>query len=144
MKLKRILILTLTFIFLVSTVGLPVTYHLCQMMQKTTVTACGMCENKMESSDTNCSSEKINDNFLVIKSEKSSCCSEEFVFNKVDDEFVFTKSNVDNYSASEIIIQPIFISLSSDNLVEASYYNDSSPPFLINPDLYLTNSTLLI
>lgn len=145
MKLKRLLILALTFAFLVSTTGLPVSYHLCQMMQQKSLSECEMCKSEMEKSETKCCNEKAFDNSLVIKSEKSTCCQDEFVYNKVEDDFVSSKSGVNNFSFSENLTQlapTTFCPI--DFLVEESFYCDSSPPFLINSDLHITNSVLLI
>lgn len=145
MKLKRLLILALTFAFLVSTTGLPVSYHLCQMMQQKSLSECEMCKSEMEKSETKCCNEKAFDNSPVIKSEKSTCCQDEFVYNKVEDDFVSSKSGVNNFSFSENLTQlapTTFCPI--DFLVEESFYCDSSPPFLINSDLHITNSVLLI
>ncbi len=142
---SRIYILSFTLSFLVSITGMPVYHHFCQMLQQKSSTACEMCESEMELSETDCNTEDAIDNTLIIKSEKSTCCTEEFLYNKVDDEFVFNKSNINNFSLSETIAQPIIITLNTiDFSAEGSYYTDSSPPFLINSDLHLTNSILLI
>ena len=142
---KKISILLLTFLFLVSTTGLPVSYHLCQMMNEKSLSECEMCKSEMAVIETKCCNEKAFDNSLVIKSEKSTCCHEEFVYNKVDDEFVSGKSGVNNFSFSENLTQltpTTFCPI--DFSVEESFYCDSSPPFLINSDLHITNSVLLI
>jgi hypothetical protein len=142
---KRIFILTLNIIFLISTTGLPITYHLCQMMQKKTLSACEMCNGEMEKMETSCCAEEVVDNSVIIKSEKSVCCQEEFVYNKVEDEFVNIKTDVNFFASSEILLQPIvLIPHTFDFFLEESFYCDSSPPFLINPEIHITNSILLI
>lgn len=142
---KKILILNLAFVFMVSTTGLPVTYHLCKMMEAKSVSECGMCKIEMQKLESSCCSENVSDNSIIIKSEKSTCCQDEFVFNKVEDEFVNNKSNVNIFSSSEILFQQIvLIPFKIDFSFNESFYWDTSPPFLIDSDLYITNSVLLI
>lgn len=142
---KRISILALAILFLVSTTGLPVYYHFCKMMEQKSLSECGMCKSEIEKIETSCCSEKVSDNSVIIKSEKAACCQEELVYNKVEDEFIYNKSDVNFFSSFENLFQPIIlISPSSDFSLEESFYCDSSPPFLINPELHITNSVLLI
>ena len=142
---KKISILTLTFLFLVSTTGFPVTYHLCRMMQEKSFSKCEMCKAEMEEIQTSCHYENTSDYSIVIKSENLPCCEEEFVYNKVEAEFVINKTEVKFFSSSEILFQPIILIPNNfDFSVEESFYCDSSPPFLVNPEIYITNSILLI
>lgn len=142
---QKIFILTLTFVFLVSTTGLPVTYHLCKMMEEKSVSECGMCKIEMQKLNSSCCSENFSDYSVIIKSEKSACCQDEFVYKKVEDEFVNNKSNVNIFSSSEIFFQQIvLIPFNIDFSLSESFYCDSSPPFLINSELHITNSVLLI
>lgn len=144
MKLKRILILTVTLTFLVSTTGMPVTYHLCQMMQEKSLSECQMCAMDEEKIQTSCCNEETTDNAVTITSENPVCCQSEFVYNKVEDEFV-NQSSVNFFSSSEILFQPIVLVTNTfDFSPEISFYSDSSPPFLINHELHITNSVLLI
>ena len=142
---KKIFILTLTFVFLVSTTGLPVSYHLCKMMQEKSLSECEMCKAEMEKIESSCCSKVTSDYSVIIKSEKSACCQDEFVYKKVEDEFVTNKSDVSSFSSSEIFIQPIvLIPYTFDFSIKEFIYCDTSPPFLINPELHITNSVLLI
>lgn len=144
MKLKRILILTITLTFLVSTTGLPVTYHLCQMMQEKSLSECQMCAMDEEEVQTSCCYEETTDYMVTITSETPVCCQSEFVYNKVEDEFVNNKSEV-NFNSSVILYQAIeLIPHVFDFSLEASFYSDSSPPFLTNSEIHIFNSVFLI
>jgi hypothetical protein len=141
---KKIYILTLAFFFLVSTTGLPMYYHYCEMMQKKSLNECDSCLNENDEMFSCCSKEIAN-NIIKITTEKPICCQEEFVYNKVDDEFVNIKTDVNYFTSSEILLQPIvLIPHTFDFSLEVSFYCDTSPPFLINPELYISNSVLLI
>ena len=89
---KRIIILTLTFFFLVSTTGLPVTYHLCEMMKEKTLTECEVCMIETQMVETSCCSEQINEELITISSVNPICCQDEFVYNKIEDEFILSKT----------------------------------------------------
>ena len=141
---KKIFILTITFLFLVSTTGFPMYYHYCEMMQKKSLNECDVCINENDEMFS-CCSEEIANNIIKITTEKPICCQEEFVYNKVDDEFVNIKTDVNYFTSSEILLQPIvLIPHPLEFSLEVSFYCDASPPFLINSELYISNSVLLI
>jgi hypothetical protein len=142
---KRIFILTLTFVFLVSTTGLPVSYHLCKMMEQKSLSECEICKAEMKKSEMSCCTEEMDINEVKLISENPICCQIQFVYNKVEDEFVSNKTEINFYSSDEILIQPIvLIPHAIEFALEESFNCDSSPPFLINPELHITNSVLLI
>jgi hypothetical protein len=142
---KRILILTLTLLFLVSTTGLPVTYHLCEMMKEKTLSKCEVCLTEMKKVETSCCNEEKNEEQITISSVNPICCQDEFVYNKIEDEFISGKSEITLFLSSENSFQPIaLIPPTFDFSSEVSFYCDSSPPFLINPEIHITNSVLLI
>ncbi|MGB5529076.1 MAG: hypothetical protein WBQ32_03825 [Ignavibacteriaceae bacterium] len=142
---KRIFILTLTLLFLVSTIGLPVTYHLCEMMKEKSLTECEVCMIEMQKVETSCCNEEMNEEQITISSQNPICCQDEFVYNKIEDEFIFNKFELNSFTSSEISFQTvILIPASIDLEPNISFYCDSSPPFLINPELNITNSVFLI
>jgi hypothetical protein len=142
---KRILILSLSLLFLVSTTGLPVTYHLCQMMGQKSLDVCEVCTIKLEVVEPSCCSEDIMEYPVTISSENSICCQDEFVYNKVEDQFLFSKSDVYFFSTSVKLVQTTaLLPPSVDFSTENSFHCDSSPPFLINPKIHITNLSLLI
>jgi hypothetical protein len=141
---KRIFILTLSLLFLVSTTGLPVTYHLCQMMQEKSLSECEMCSTEVEKIVTSCCAEETSDYQVSISSENPVCCQSEFVYNKVEDQFVNIKIEIDFYSLQNLVQPVALISSQSEFYPIESFYTDSSPPFLINSEIHITNSVLLI
>ena len=142
MNLKRILILTLTLLFLVSTTGLPVTIHLCKMADSGDTSECMMHHKPVKSG---CCSMEISTTELSVSSQIPPCCETEFVYNKVKDDFVTNKTDVNFFTSTQILFQSVsIIPTAIDLSMNESYYCDSSPPFLINSDLNITNSILLI
>lgn len=87
---KKISILTLAALFLVSTTGLPVFSHYCEMMGKLSSESCEMCEVEKEEIISCCSEDM--DTELRISSLNSSCCIEQFDYKKID-ENLFTAAS---------------------------------------------------
>ena len=138
---KRIFILILNFVFLVSTTGLPVTINLCKMNAEE-ADQCTMHQKPVKSM---CCMEVEMKNELSFSKVTPNCCQVSFVYNKVESEFVNNKTELSSYysllyQVSLVSIIPNQVELSTNEL----YYTDSSPPFLINPELQIINSSLLI
>ncbi len=136
----KIKIFSFLFLFVISTAGLPITINLCKM----TVSEREQCTMHQKPVTSSCCTEETSDSGPSISFDQSSCCQTEFVYKKVEDQYLVNKTNLD-LSANENIFQAVEIvpSLSKFSNNE-SFYNGSSPPFLIDPDLYITNSILLI
>jgi len=142
---NKISILTLTILFLVSTTGLPIYSHYCKMMERKSLSECEACIIEMQKVKTSCCGEEKYEGTITISSENPICCQDEFVYNKVEDEFLFSKSDVNHFSTSENLVQTItLLPPSVDFSTEDSFYCDSSPPFLIDPEIHITNLSLLI
>ena len=83
---KKISILTIVFLFFISTTGLPVWSHYCEMIGKNSLSECGDCKIE-EVEVTTCCSETIPDYKLQYSSSNSNCCIDEFDFKKIEDNF---------------------------------------------------------
>lgn len=141
---RKTKIFSLILLFFISTTGLPAFYHYCEMLDKKTLNECDMCSQEKEE-NYSCCSEEVAENFVKLTSENSTCCQDKFVYNKVQDEFLFNKYDINSFISVEKLIQTTFlIPISIDFYSENSFYCDSSPPFLINPEIHITNSSLLI
>ncbi len=139
---KRILISALLLLFLVSTTGLPITINYCKMAASEEMSMCSMHHKPVKSL---CCAENTVDNFSGIYFNKPDCCQTEFVYNKVSDEFVTNKTDVQFFTSLQNSIHsnniiPIVIEIPRS----LTHYCDSSPPFLINPELHISNSVILI
>jgi hypothetical protein len=138
---KRILISTLTILFLVSTTGLPVTISMCKMSAEDAA-QCMMHKKPVRSM---CCMEETSENTLRISRTTPNCCQVSFVYNRVESEFVNNKTEINFYSSSHIILSLVALIPGQLELISAeSFYTDSSPPFLIDPEIHITNSSLLI
>lgn len=143
---KRIIISILSFVFLISTTGLPVSYYYCKMMQEKLKDECKIYQTEVQVSLTSCCSEEINDRSISISSPNSVYCKDEFIYNKIEDNFLSNKSEGKIYfeldkSFHRVSLLSHIIDLPSK---KSFYYFDSSPPFLIDSDIYITNLSLII
>ena len=138
---RKTKIISLMLLFVVSTTGLPITVNLCKMAASEKDQC--MMHNKPVSS--RCCAHETSEQKPSISFDKYNCCETEFIYKKVEDQYVVHKTSVDYFSSQEIILHSAeFIPSTAEYSYNEFFYSDSSPPFLINPDLNITNSTLLI
>jgi hypothetical protein len=141
----KVITYTLLSIFLFSIIGVPVTHHLCQMMEQKSLSECEMCMADEVKAESSCCSEESSDYLFTISPENPICCQSVFVYNKLEDDFILSKTDVELILTSEVLPQVIAIIPQSVEIsLEESFYCDSSPPFLINPELNISNSVFLI
>ncbi len=127
---KKISILTLTILFLVSTTGMPIWSHYCEMMGKKSLTECGDCKIE-EVEVTSCCSENIPDDQLQYSSSNSKCCIDEFDFKKIEDNFS-QSSNTVLLSLTLIIAENNLTTIQSEaekKYSQNSNYNLPPPKF---------------
>ena len=83
---KKISILTLTILFAVSTTGMPIWSHYCEMMGKKSLSECQACAEEKEETFSCCSMEE-SDFEIQLKAKESNCCIDEFDYKKIEDNF---------------------------------------------------------
>lgn len=84
----NIFILFIAFSFLVSTTGLPIWSHYCELMGSRSSIECEMCETELDPiEETSCCSEAIPENLVKISDGKSECCIDEFDYRKIEDSY---------------------------------------------------------
>ena len=127
---KRIFILTLTFLFLVSTTGLPIYSHYCEMMGKKSMTECKMCETEVvEVVETSWCSEI--DPEYQLKFSDAHCCIDNFDYKKIEDNF-FQTLTTNLLPINSVIIEEHLTSLDSQSenkYSEQCNYNLPPPKF---------------
>jgi len=127
---KKMSILTLALLFLVSTTGLPVFYHYCEMMGKKSLTECDDCKIE-EVEVVSCCSEMTSENQLQYASENSNCCIDEFDYKKIEDNF-FPTISTNTISITTVISELHLISLDSQskkNFSQQTNYDLPPPKF---------------
>ena len=135
---RKLFISTLILFFFVSTTGLPVTMHLCTMNDSNADT----CE--MYSHTNECEGVQHSD-FSKVKIEKKDCCKTEYKYESIGDKFLQINSQKDLINQNIVAIINFDLAENSFSLFNyQNYFNDSSPPSLINNQIYLNNSILII
>ena len=142
---RKIITYMLLSVFLFSIIGVPISLHYCEMMKQKTISSCDICADEMLNVKFSCCEDEQNNYSVTISLPNSDCCQKEFIYNKIDDEFLINKSDINLFSLLENVIQQVVLT-ANDQQVELThpFYSDSSPPFLINPEINITNSVLLI
>jgi hypothetical protein len=129
---KRILTIGLTILFLVSTTGLPVFYHYCEMMGKKSMTECEMCETEViEIDESSCCAESQPQYQVKLSDSHSRCCIDNFDYKKIEDN-LFQTLTANQLSINSVIIVEILSSLdlqSENKFSEQINYNLPPPKF---------------
>jgi len=127
---NRISISILTLLFLVSTTGMPIWSHYCEMMGKKSLSECEMCSIE-EVEIVSCCSEKTAENQLQFTSENSNCCIDEFDYKKIEDNFFQTITS--NLIPITSVISALHLSSidsqSENKFSEQTSYNLPPPKF---------------
>lgn len=135
---RKILILSLTLVFVVSTTGLPLILHYCKMMETTSLQACEMHTKEIKKSS--CCEEEEKDEIYFSKT-IDKCCTDFLVDHSVKETFITTKTEV-NISLYLYTFIPVDFNLTSNHQINQK--TDTSPTLLSSNKIYLTNSILLI
>jgi hypothetical protein len=96
---RKILSFLFLFIFLVSNTGLPLSLHLCQMMNEVSIDGCEMCN--IEKEKKSCCSD--NTAAEKISSGKSSCCETIIAAEPLKDRYVSSKEVTDSKVSNNFI-----------------------------------------
>jgi hypothetical protein len=141
---KKTSILTLIFLFFVSTTGLPFSVEFCNILKKELKTECPLFTHENENNELSCpfEREKAADKSISFKNEN--CCSQEFITIGVKDSFISNKT--ESQDLTHTIVLPVSNYTIPVTGQEISTYTfiDTSPPLLQSNTLYLSNSILLI
>ena len=127
---KKISILFLITLFLISTTGLPIWSHYCEMMGKKSLSECEDCSIE-EVEIISCCSEQTAENQLQFTSENSNCCIDEFDYKKIEDNFFQTVSS--NIITNNLIIAELQLttleSQDEEKYSQQTNYNLPPPKF---------------
>ena len=123
---KKISILTLTILFLVSTTGMPIWSHYCEMVGKYSLSECSDCKIEKVEIDS-CCLENIPDDQYQLSTEDSNCCVDAFDYKKIEDNFSQPISLRLIFSV-EIIGTTIDEVVNPENVKTQSYLNTYNLP----------------
>ncbi|GMU95915.1 MULTISPECIES: hypothetical protein [Ignavibacterium] len=146
---KKIKIIGLVSVILISMIGIPSVKHFCDMMDISFSAECeSSCnfELKPEAvSDNCCSTETDNTTRIAFVSHDEDCCSVEFILNKIDDQFVVNKTELSGRTSNiEVVINQSAENILSEHTATKFLFRDLSPPTINKPDIYLSNHSFLI
>lgn len=141
---KKVSILTLLLLFFVSTTGLPLTIHFCNMTDKVISDSCPMqkSEMQMENMHPACSSEKPSDDNVSM--EKQDCCKTETIIAGVKDSFISDKTEIQKNLVTGFNPVSEFTDIFIPQTISVYSFIDTSPPILADNHLYNLTTVLLI
>lgn len=125
---KKISILSLVILFLVSTTGLPIWSHYCEMMGQKSSDECEMCSIEIEKIESDCCSEENQFEKIQISSENSTCCIDAFDYKRIEDNYSQPISLRLIFS-SEIVATTVDVVANPKNVKSQSFIDtDNLPP----------------
>lgn len=136
---KRIFISTFIVLFLVSTTGLPIMYHLCNMMNTISFNPCAMCID----GDSYCCKEE-NYGMKILSGQKDECCKTKLVAEPLSEKYLSVSLEVPKIDFKIFVFTLPFDNSVSEVITKSSCASDNSPPETYSNSLYLNNSVLLI
>lgn len=141
---KKKLIFIVTILFFLSTTGLPISLHYCQMQDSTSLASCEMCLTEEKESESSCCEEEF-DSSVQIKAENSDqCCVTKVIESSVKDgSLVLVKDVKNEVKNLNLFFINIISTPSLENRSLNFQFSDSSPP-RANNNIYLFNSVFLI
>jgi len=141
---KKISILTLLIFFFVSTTGLPVTIHFCNMTEKEMSSTCSMHMPEKQVADTHSTCNEENPAEKNISIEMQDCCKTETIIASVEDSFLTSKTESQNKLLNELSPVSEFTIILIPQHISTYSFIDTSPHLLQSNKLYLTNLIFLI
>ena len=142
---RKIYILSFVLTFFISTTSLPLTLHICKMMEMEMMTECSMCEPSEVEVQVPCCSEQMEDERYFITDFNDQCCELTVIDKKLSDKFFFSAhSSKEEFILVSILVADIY---DNQNIFSISISNSlisESPPGLLTNHLYLNHSVLLI
>jgi len=141
---KKIFILTLLLILLVTTTGMPFSVRFCKILNTNANSLCKMQndENKSENKCSGCCKDKTGSKNETIKNHDF--CKLATANINITDSFILIKTDVQNNLEYSVSIHYDVSNIFSLLKISHSISSNISPPQLQNNHLYLSNSVLLI
>lgn len=137
---RKIYILTLLGIFLLSTTGLPMTINMCNMDD---MQASGQCKMTMNEMEGKCHEDTSTGDVNVTK-DIPPCCQIKIVDNNITDNFISSVNDIGTKVTVKILNTFDVNIFNSEISLSYNIYTSGSPPLISNNHIYLTNSVLLI
>jgi hypothetical protein len=115
------------------------------MMGKRSISECEMCKSELEKIEPSCCIEKTMEFSITLSSANPTCCQDEFVYNKIADEFLNNKIEAKIFFTIE---HSTITNVSKVDFTQSQFFQNylisSSPPKFLTNDIYLSNSVFLI
>lgn len=142
---KRIFVITLGILILISTSSLPIVFHFCEKTGFTITDKCETCE-EFELSKSSCCESENNIPFNSIINDNNHYCCESKVFDKqIDDQFLLIKfEQLTHFKNFQKVVLPDFVLVKVFETKSIPYHQHSPPLGNKNSDLIILYATLLI
>jgi len=142
---RKIYIISFILSFFISTTGLPLTLHICKMMEMEKMSKCSICNSASVKMQMSCCSKESAAEGNIITDYNDPCCELTIVDKKLSDKFFFSQNNSkEEIELISILIEKADLDHNNFSLFEANKFINESPPGLLTNHLYLNLSVILI
>lgn len=141
--LRNILFAALTGLFFIINTGFTLSLHYCKMMNETSVSGCGMCEEP-EVTDVVCSNEKSSSDGLSFSSIPHRCCQSILGSIAGTDQYLLNQAKSIVKSTQIDLISDINQDEVSLATLFPTFISDSSPPIKTKTKLFLSSHNFRI
>ena len=142
---RKISILTLVLLFFASTTGLPITLHLCKMMEMEKMSDCTMCNSSKDEIQMPCCTGEMEKVSNVITDFNDPCCKLSIIDNKLSDKFFYSKhKSKEEFRLISILVKNSNLNQNNFSFSTSNKLINESPPGLLTNHLYLDLSVLII
>lgn len=141
--LKNIANILFSIFFVFSSIGFPFSVHYCSDMKEISLSSCKKCQSHEKKIVKSCCAKK-NQTKTNSASVSSHCCTEISAAQPISDSYTSSKTSIVKLSFLTYYETPTNYTNFVSNQTKFSPKNDSSPPFLDESDIYISNSILLI
>jgi hypothetical protein len=141
---KKKLVIIVTIAFFLSTVGLPISLHLCNITETASLSICEICAaDKIEKAMPCCKNGEDEYPVKLTSGNSNQCCDTKIIDNSISDNFISFKLELKQEHSSTVVY--ITDLISKQLRLNSQFINETaSPPSAQHNDLYLQNSVLLI
>jgi len=132
---KRKLAILVIFTFILSTVGLPISLHFCEMQRTSSFSACKVCVAEKIEKVNSCCEDEVG-NSVQLKSDNSyQCCETKIIDKSILDNYISAKLELKSEQSS--IVVNITDLISKQLRLNSQFINGPLSPICQDNDLYL-------
>ncbi|MEI7812469.1 MAG: hypothetical protein WCJ01_08590 [Ignavibacteria bacterium] len=143
MKINKKILLTLVFLFTLSSTGLPFMLHYCTMGKEIKLESCAMCKTHAKEKT---AQKQSDNNGAEISKIKQNCCSSKIMASPITEEYLSSKAEKTELKTSGLLIHigPDYLKNHTTSHKTSQQTINSPPGLFVAIPIFITDSVFLI